>query len=226
MAHETLYRTLGRFAFTGAFVAGLILGGIGSVRAFDEADMPDTKVLRNVLEAIGLRAPGSEEGIEYRERSPLVVPPNRDLPPPETEAAAPNPAWPTDPDVKRRKEIAESRKSRKSRSVEEEARVLSPSELEVGRTARRSTGPSTDMEKAINPSKPSELGYNGGLFSKMFSFGNKEEAMTFQREPERSTLTDPPAGYRTPSPAQPYGLGKTGPTKPEPVDQAVGSLGK
>ena len=52
-------------------------------------------------------------GIEYRERSPLVVPPKLDLPPPAATAAeAKAPNWPKDPDEQRRK--AASRPARKT----------------------------------------------------------------------------------------------------------------
>jgi hypothetical protein len=50
---------------------------------------------------------------------------------------------------------------------------------------------------------------------------NKEEYATFVGEPVRKNLTDPPSGYRVPSPDQPYGLGpdkKTGTTKPTSAD--------
>ena len=90
-------------------------------------------------------------------------------------------------------------------------------------------GTNSEMEKAINPSKPSELGYTGGLFSSMFSgfgLGSKEETATFDREPPRTSLTDPPVGYRTPAPNQAYGLGKsTEPAKADVIDRAVGPTG-
>ena len=44
------------------------------------------------------------------------------------------------------------------------------------------------------------------LFSGIWQ--SKEEYKTFGGEPPRTNLTEPPAGYRTPSPAQPYGVGK------------------
>jgi hypothetical protein len=49
---------------------------------------------------------------------------------------------------------------------------------------------------------------------------NKEEYGTFVREPARTSLTEPPPGYRTPSPAQPYGVGKEkySPTAINPMD--------
>jgi hypothetical protein len=45
--------------------------------------------------------------------------------------------------------------------------------------------------------------------------GKKEESAKFTGEPPRTSLTDPPPGYQTPSPDQPYGLGKAAPPKPE-----------
>jgi hypothetical protein len=52
---------------------------------------------------------------------------------------------------------------------------------------------------------PSELG-SKGLFTKWWS--PNEEYSTFTSEPTRGSLIDPPAGYRTPSPSQPYGVGQ------------------
>ena len=49
-------------------------------------------------------------------------------------------------------------------------------------------------------------------------FGTKqEEYATFTAEPRRSDLTEPPPGYQTPSPNQPYGL-KPNAEKPKPYD--------
>ena len=40
-------------------------------------------------------------------------------------------------------------------------------------------------------------------------FGSKDdEVAKFTSEPPRASLTEPPPGYQTPSPDQPYGLGK------------------
>ena len=70
--------------------------GAGSAFAEDaEEDVPlDTKLFRGFMKEMGFRR--GEEGIEYRERAPLVVPPSRDLPPPQSEGpSARNPAWPS-----------------------------------------------------------------------------------------------------------------------------------
>ena len=86
----------------------LVLGSATAVRAADDdeaEDTVDTKFMLNFLTNLGLRQ-GNEPGIDYHERSPLVVPPTRDLPKPETNSAAvANPAWPKDPDVQRQKKV-------------------------------------------------------------------------------------------------------------------------
>jgi hypothetical protein len=52
--------------------------------------------------------------------------------------------------------------------------------------------------------------------------GSKEEYTNFTGEPPRTSLTEPPVGYRTPSPAQPYGVGKQrgAPAAQNPMDHA------
>ena len=48
----------------------------------DDQQVPlDTKILRGILEGLGLRRDG--DAINYQERAPLVIPPSHDLPPPE-----------------------------------------------------------------------------------------------------------------------------------------------
>src|SRR5664280_369530 len=101
-------RTVSRAAF-GCLLGAALLAPGTPARAGDTDDgVPiDTKIIRGILEGFGLRRDGSES-ISYRERAPLVLPPTHTLPPPENSGAAlaNNPAWPVDPDVKRRKEEA------------------------------------------------------------------------------------------------------------------------
>jgi hypothetical protein len=62
---------------------------------------------------------------------------------------------------------------------------------------------------------PSQLGFTNSMWSSMMGLGRsftgeKEvETRTFVHEPSRNALTDPPAGYRTPAPTQPYGINST-----------------
>ncbi|MBN8965685.1 MAG: hypothetical protein J0H89_09955, partial [Rhizobiales bacterium] len=87
--------------------------GTGARAEDDDDDAAwDTKIFRNILHNFGLRRDGSE--IDYRERSPLVLPPNKDLPPPEAlNPAAKVAGWPDDPDVKRAKVRKQAERNRR-----------------------------------------------------------------------------------------------------------------
>lgn len=200
----------------------------GNVKAQDDDEKSnwslDKKLLNDLMRGLGFRS-GNEAQVEYRERSPLVIPPSSNLPPPEQADAKRSAAWPVDPDVKRRQDAAAKRRESNYRGYDpdHEGRNLTPSELNPAgaNAAKTGTNTNTNMGDDGKPIKPSELGYFGGLFS---SFGgSKEEASTFSREPPRTTLTAPPAGYQTPSSEQPYGLTKTNKaTTVTPYDPAVG----
>ena len=178
-----------------------------AVAADDEDDdWYDVKIMRKVLQGIGLKRDGA--GIDYRERSPLVVPPSRDLPQPDqANSVQNNPAWPKDPEVQRAKKEKEARKTRASTAWEDEARPLGAAEMARGRKAGGGTqGYSTDPNSEARPYQPSALGAKS-VFSWQGLFGsNKEESAPFTGEPARSNLTQPPVGYQTPSANQPYGV--------------------
>jgi hypothetical protein len=220
-----------RFArLAAAGLIGLAMAGTaapGARAADDEDDVaPDTKFLQNILHGLGLRRPG-EGGIDYRERSPLVIPPARNLPPPESGSITDKTAaWPNDPDVKRAKEIRAQRKL-PTRTVEDEWNPELPSQL-----GPRARGPVPGQQPSpgpyVDPTAPSTQAElkTKSIFS---SFGlgmfgvTKEEYATFTSEPPRTSLIEPPAGYRTPSASQPYGVGKdtAGPGALNPLDHAT-----
>jgi hypothetical protein len=192
------------------------------VRAAEDDEAPDTKFFRDLLSGIGLQRDGDGGGIDYRERSPLVIPPSRALPPPESSAAASNPSWPVDPEIKKNKELKAASKRKVGYSGDpwtEAGRPLRPDELKIGTrsgSSRDSKAPGED--EGQRRLKPGELGYKGGLFDSLF--GKTEENAKFTGEPPRASLTDPPTGYQTPSPTQPYGLGKERVIN-KPVDYAI-----
>lgn len=186
----------------------------GTARAQDDDEDDKTfeeKIIENIMAGIG--ATNMENrGIEYRERSPLVVPPKLALPPPDTaDAGVKAPNWPKDPDLQRRKAAIEARKKERkdpTQSQAQAARVLTPSELAVGKTAAPARTGNDPIQPGVTNSpmlSPSQLGYTGGLTG-MFR-GNQSETAPFTGEPTRDTLTQPPAGYQTPSPNFAYGTG-------------------
>ena len=183
----------------------------GAARAQDDEEEDDKTFEEKIIEGImgGLGATNMEnKGIDYRERSPLVVPPKLDLPAPATaEVKAPN--WPKDPDEARRKAAIDARKNAKKKDIVEDSRPLTPSEMNVGRTAARPRTNNDPVQPGVsnNPVlSPAQLGFTGGL-SQIFGGSNKPETAQFKGEPTRDSLTQPPPGYQTPSPNFAYGTG-------------------
>jgi len=203
-----------------AVVLGVgLLMAAGAARAGDD-DEDDKTFEEKIIEGImkGMGATNMENSsIDYRERSPLVVPPKLDLPKPASEAAAkPAPNWPQDPDEKRRKAAIAARKKEKNNhkdaitAANDASRPLSPSELNVARTKADpdSIKTSDSLQPGNsngNPLSPSQLGYDRG-FMGMFQ-GNKVESTEFKSEPPRTSLVQPPPGYQTPSQNYLYGTG-------------------
>jgi hypothetical protein len=182
----------------------------GAVRAQDDDEDDKTfeeKIIEGIMAGIG-GTNMENKGIEYRERSPLVVPPKIDLPPPASASAdvkAPN--WPKDPDEARRKAAIAARKKDNKDPVEAR-RLLTPSELNKGKVAAsaRTNNDPVQPGATNNPMlSPSQLGFTG-TFGDLFG-GNKSETAPFKGEPTRDSLTQPPSGYQTPSPNFAYGTG-------------------
>jgi hypothetical protein len=192
---------------------GLIMS-VGAARAGDDGDGDDDdmtfeeRLIDNLMSGLGAKSM-EKPGIEYRERSPLVVPPKLDLPPPATQAkAAPN--WPKDPEEKRRKEaIAARKKANKATESWQAAQPLTPAEMNAGKTAaaERTNNDPIQPGANVNPSmSPSQLGFSGGLLG-MLKGKNSSESTQFTAEPPRQSLVEPPPGYQTPSPNYAYGAG-------------------
>src|ERR1700744_565264 len=193
---------------------GLVMA-TGVARAQDDEDNDERTFEEKIIDGLmsGLGGTNMDShGIDYRERSPLVVPPKLDLPPPASTSAEVNvPNWPKDPDEARRKKAVAARKKDVAKLPWEAGRGLAPDELNVAKTAPGTSGGTRDSD-STNPGvsnatalSPSQLGYNGGLWG-MFH-GNTSEEAKFTGEPTRDSLTQPPVGYQTPSPNFAYGTG-------------------
>jgi hypothetical protein len=203
----------------GAVMGLLLVVGHGTALAQENNDNDDDtfeqKIIKGVLGGIGLDV--GQGHINYSERSPLVIPPNADLPPPETTAANP-PDWPKEA---HRKKPTSSKKLDPNASVRQanvERAIASPTEMaSAPKPAPGASGTSSPADPVDNTSD-----YGGrplaasvvdkiGLFN---IFGNKAEQAQFVHEPARVNLTQPPVGYQTPSPNYPYGIAgaKKGPS--------------
>jgi hypothetical protein len=152
-----------------------------------------------------------KDPIDYRERAPLVVPPNQNLRPPSesVDPAQRRANWPTDPDVAARRKAAED--ARKPVMVDSITgrdgtigRRMTVEEIRAGRVAgagvsRVAERPRWDDRDFHN--------VHGGLttinemdkLSAEQLAANKAGNRDARAEPPREFLTDPPAGLRQPS---------------------------
>jgi len=177
----------------------------------DDEDTFEQKIIKNILGGMGVDV--GRPGIDYRERSPLVIPPTRDLPPPQAAGTATsNPAWPRD--VERKVTVSKTKNTRATPDEPGSESVLTPNELNRGINPRapRVTDPSQttgSIEEANigRPMSPTQLN-NKGIFNWNALMGTHlNEQATITGEPARGSLTQPPPGYQTPSPNFAYGTG-------------------
>jgi hypothetical protein len=180
-------------------------------QAQDDEDTFEQKIIKNILGGMGVDV--GRPGIDYRERSPLVIPPTRDLPPPQAAGTTTsNPAWPREAD--RKVVIRNNKNARATPDEPGSESVMTPDELARGINPRapRVTDPSQTMGSIEEANvgrqlSPAQLN-NKGIFNWNALMGTHlNEKTNFEGEPTRGALTQPPVGYQTPSPAYPYGTG-------------------
>ena len=207
MSKSRLNRANGlRFAFAAMIGTTFLATSLPALAQEEEDNGYDIQIIRRVLSAVGLR--DDKPPIDYRERSPLVVPPSTSLPAPMSgNVAAPN--WPVDPEIKeqRMRNAASKLPGATGDPVVDDGKPLPPSELAKGRAKRGvAPGPVTEFPNVSQK----ELGTPNvfSFFSKAFSSTEKEESKTFTEEPPRASLLEPPPGYQTPASTYAYGTGK------------------
>jgi hypothetical protein len=196
-------------------VTHLLLAG-GLVLAAQPALAQEGMLFKNLMEGVIGGRPGDD--IEYRQRPPLVVPPNSTLPRPQAPASTRNAAWPNDPDVAARRAEAEGARSPfRSDPNLGSSPGLSQAELRRGRTSRDTGRPvvAEEQNNYNNQIAPIQSG------RELAARRNQEMAdqLVYGQEPPRRTLSDPPVGYRKPAGTAPIGPGRGGPVEDR---QAVG----
>lgn len=152
--------------------------------------------MKDALGSIGLIAPEAPP-IEYRERSPLVLPPKMELRTPVDSNAiqARNPNWPNDPDVMARRAAAKEARipvtERESRRALENNPRLSIQEIQSGRKA--------GAEIVNSPVyRPGDSAREGTWIhpDKLRSEGILREKTGPEDVASRRSLTDPPSTFR------------------------------
>jgi len=106
------------------------LGAQAQTQADPDEDSFEQAIIKNIMGGLGVDV--GRPGIDYRERSPLVIPPTLDLPPPvAANPSAANPAWPREPERKR-SAAAIRQNARATTEDPGTTSVLTPEELRRG----------------------------------------------------------------------------------------------
>ena len=201
----------------------------GAARAGDD----DRTISEKIMDGFYNTVRGTNmdnRGIDYRERSPLVVPPTLDLPPPiasKEDVQIAN--WPKDPDERKRKAvIAEKKKKAPPPArvrVTDEATGAAPAAQPINIAPPVEAPPSPDTIRPAYANDPNGTARTDPVYDKagdLFTggaaaldnlgvgslFGSSKQTVAVQpgTEPPREALTEPPSGYQVPSPNYAYGL--------------------
>jgi len=195
---------------------GLLMSPVPVLANDDDEPVREEGFMGSLMRGLG--GTDGSNGINYRERSPLVVPRNMTLPPPETRRPDAAANWPKDPDVMARRAAREAlRKRDRSKEQDIQESIKNPTIPELGqaraRTATVSPQPGVTEERRVITEgtgilSPSQLGVPvNNLFG---MFGTKRnDNVPFTAEPTRENLTMPPSGYQTPATTQAYGISET-----------------
>lgn len=188
-------------------VTHLLLAG-GLLLAAQPAFAQEGMLFKNLMEGVIGGGPGND--IEYRQRPPLVVPPNSVLPPPQAPASTRNAAWPNDPDVaQRREEAAGARVPAGTNPHYRNNPLMSQEELRRGRTTRDMGRPvvAEELNNYNNQIEPIRIGRD------LAARRNQSAAELSGEEPPRRLLSEPPVGYRRPAGTAALGPGRGGPVE-------------
>lgn len=178
--------TRSRFGLTLVLLGGVIAGVSAPI---DQARAEDN-MFGSILGAIGLTNDAPE--IEYRERSPLVVPPKIKLPKPKETASANSAAWPKDPDIERKK----AAEAEANAPLIDSSKPLTIQEIRAGRKPGAGI---EDNYNAVGNRKdpkltPQEMAEINASLKKYNDSTLQASAST-----ERQWLTEPPNVYRKPA---------------------------
>jgi hypothetical protein len=140
--------------------------------------------------------------IDYRERSKLVVPRKRELPPPGASASV-DPSWPTDVEVlrdKSAKKMEDGEPSARDVAARSGYQLIKPGQdAKVTTSWQGGRGPSCrvpDPKTGECPEAPrAQTNWNPLTWVGL----QKKPATVLGPEPERQNLVEPPPGYRAPA---------------------------
>jgi hypothetical protein len=139
--------------------------------------------------------------IDYRERSKLVIPPKKTLPPPRNSMNAGDPSWPTDNETlqaRRQKKVEDAEPSARQ-LADRSYRLIKPGDDVQVTTSDAHHGPSCRVPDPKTGECPEDP-HGDTNWNPMTWIGfEKKPKVVLGPEPERQNLIDPPKGYRAPA---------------------------
>jgi hypothetical protein len=143
--------------------------------------------------------------IDYRERSRLVIPRKMELPPPGGSQTAGDPAWPTNVEVVRERNLKKMEDASPSARdlVNNSYHLIPPGTTDVKVTTSGFNGrhgpscriPDPKTGECPPQGKGPAMNWNPLTWVGL----EKKPQVTLSEEPEREDLTDPPKGFRSPA---------------------------
>lgn len=201
LRHSSSSRTL--IATLISTAGGALLMGLAAsspAKALDDgADNIFSSIAQLLTAGVGLGGESSKPRIEYRERAPLVLPPNlQQLPPPGAGVADRNANWPQDYDVQRhRRALARERAPREN--YDEFGGRNAPTGAR-GAPVAAASNPGECRDDALERLCDTEQFWNTMRSNRK----QDEQKIAVGQEPPRRSLTDPPAGLRRQTTEQKY----------------------
>jgi hypothetical protein len=189
--------------------AAVMLLGRGAAFAQETApayedESVQQKIMKKVLGAIGVDV--SHKTIDYRERAPLVIPPNADLPPPTT-ATAPPAEWPKDAQPPRKQVAAKKRQQSSTADKSMWSTVVDGSSEAIDRMFGR-----TKSESATFRGEPSRtdlteppLGYQTPSPNYPYGIAGSAKPPHATAQADTMAPATPPTGGLSPSGGAPAG---------------------
>lgn len=179
--------------------AWIVASGSVADRAF-AADDGYQNVFSSVLTAVGVLTPDEAPEIDYRERAPLVLPPKQTLVKPQQPGIARTAAWPSDPDVIRRKKAADDAKAPIESTFNHTNDHVMSKEEQLKYRASQAALENDAYGCSINHKSTSHCRVDPDAAKaedqryKAMNPGHSDD-LTAGVEPEREYLTQPPKGY-------------------------------
>lgn len=166
-------------------------------------DDGQASLITGLAQTFGL-AKVDDPNIDYRERSRLVLPPKMTLPPPRRSQSTADPAWPTNVEAVRERNIKKIEDAAPSaRDIANDRYLLLPpgtTDVKVTTSSFNKHGPSCripDPKTGECPHQPRGPAMNWNPLTWVGL--EKKPKVTLGAEPERESLIDPPKGYREPA---------------------------